>query len=61
MKVSGLRINNMALELSDGLMEQNMKESMKMEWSMEMVNLFGPTLLLTREIYSKIISMEQER
>ena len=51
----------MALELSDGLMEQNMKESMKMEWSMEMVNLFGPTLLLTKEIYSKINSMEQER
>lgn len=60
MKVIGLRINNMAMDLKDGLMVLAMKVNIAWELNMVEVLLFGETVLLTKESSKRMTYMAGE-
>lgn len=60
MKVIGSRINNMALDLKDGLMVLAMKVNIAWELNMVEVLLFGETVLPTKESSKRMTSMAEE-
>lgn len=57
MKETGYRINKMDMAKRFGLMEQSIKDSIKVEKNMEKVFLCGVMIALMKESFYKIIFM----